>query len=170
MKNPNRTVVVEYKNRRARKGNASLRGNLDLKSLAREVEADATLPFPEAPVTPDPAPPVVSNAEVERAETASLAEPVTAIPAEAPIKTAKPQPDMRTGEIAQEEASVRRPLKKPRRRKQVESLTVAEHDIQIELSSLETENAILRREWAAKLRAENGGLLLMLKRFEQRLK
>ena len=145
-------------------------GNVDLKSLAREVEADPTLSLPVASVTPVLAPPVVSNAEVERAETAPLTEPVTAVPAEAPIKTAKPQPDMRAGEIAQEEASVRRPLKKPRRRKQVESRTVAEPDIQTELSSLETENAILRREWAAKLRAENAGLLLMLKRFEQRLK
>ena len=76
-------------------------GNVDLKSLAREVEADPTLSLPVASVTPVLAPPVVSNAEVERAETAPLAEPVTAIPAEAPIKTAKPQPDTRAGEIAQ---------------------------------------------------------------------
>lgn len=134
------------------------------------MEADAILPLPEASVTPDPAPPVVSNAKVGTAETVPLDEPVTAIPAEAPIKTAKPQPDIRAGEIAQEEDSVRRPLKKPGRRKQAESRTVAKPDIQIELSSLETDNANLRREWAAKLRAENGGLLLMLKRFEQRLK
>lgn len=39
MKTPNRNVVVEYKNRRSRKDSASLWGNLDLKSIAEEVDA-----------------------------------------------------------------------------------------------------------------------------------
>ena len=46
MKNPNRNIVVEYKNKRTRKGSSSLWGNLDLKSIARQVEADA----PQSPV------------------------------------------------------------------------------------------------------------------------
>lgn len=41
MKNPIRNVVVEYKNRRALKKKNSLWGNLDLKSISRDVEADS---------------------------------------------------------------------------------------------------------------------------------
>ncbi|MEL4073549.1 hypothetical protein WKW50_26040, partial [Ochrobactrum sp. GPK 3] len=52
MKNPIRNVVVEYKNRRARKSGNALWGNLDLKSIAREVEEDAKAPISADQVTP----------------------------------------------------------------------------------------------------------------------
>ncbi|NKC04748.1 hypothetical protein HED55_20690 [Ochrobactrum haematophilum] len=52
MKNPIRNVVVEYKNRRARKSGNALWGNLDLKSIAREVEEDTKAPTSADPVTP----------------------------------------------------------------------------------------------------------------------
>ncbi|MEL4073176.1 hypothetical protein WKW50_23885 [Ochrobactrum sp. GPK 3] len=187
MKNPNRTVVVEYKNRRARKGNTSLWGNLDLKSIAREVEADATLILPETPVTSDPAQPISGKAAAEVVKAAPQAEPVDAMHAEVsleaqvpgvvppeaegmPINIAKPQAEMRAEDIVRvKKAPVRSPVKKSGQRKQkAESRSIAEPDIRVALSSLETENAALKREWAAKLHSENGSLLLMLERLEQR--
>src|SRR5690606_37615968 len=76
MKNPNRNIVVEYKNKRARKGSSSLWGNLDLKSIARQVEADAPQSPMDAQVQPDLSKPIESKTETTTINAVSQTEPV----------------------------------------------------------------------------------------------
>jgi hypothetical protein len=188
MKNPIRNVVVEYKNKRARKGSASLWGNLDLKSIARQVEADVPQSPKEAQVQRDLSKPIERKAETTTINAMSRAEPVTATVEEVPREpelsnsdaskleeAASPIEEMQTANTAGNAAvrdkkpSVRRRVKKtvPHKR-EAANRVVAEPDIQAELSALEIENADLKRELAARLGTENRQLFKMLRQLEQR--
>ncbi|MEJ5027478.1 hypothetical protein [Brucella anthropi] len=188
MKNPIRNVVVEYKNKRAHKGSASLWGNLDLKSIARQVEADAPESPMDAQVEPDLSKPIERNTETTTIKAILQAEPVieqveealsepqllnldASIPEEASLAMEELQTANTTGNAAvrEKKPSVRRPGKKtvPQKRETTNRL-IAEPDIQAELSALEIENADLKRELAARLGTENRQLLEMLRRLEQR--
>lgn len=187
MKNPIRNVVVEYKNKRARKGSASLWGNLDLKSIARQVEADAPESPMDAQVQPDLSMPIERNTETTTIKAISQAEPVieqieealnepklsnmdASIPEEASLTREELQTANMVADaiVREKKPSVRRRMKKSVGQKQeAANRMVAEPDIQAELSALEIENADLKRELAARLGAENRQLLKMLRRLEQ---
>ncbi|MFK3668309.1 hypothetical protein ACI2JN_24030 [Ochrobactrum teleogrylli] len=188
MKNPIRNVVVEYKNKRARKGSASLWGNLDLKSIARQVEADAPESPMDAQVQPDLSQPIERKTETTTIKAISQAEPVIEKVEEALSEpqlltldvskleeTTSPIEEMQTANTAgnaavtKKKPPVRRPVTKtvPQKR-ETANRVVAESDIQAELSALEIENANLKRELAARLSTENRQLRKMLRQFEQR--
>ncbi|MBA8862486.1 hypothetical protein FHW19_004232 [Ochrobactrum anthropi] len=187
MKNPIRNVVVEYKNKRARKGSASLWGNLDLKSIARQVEADVPESPMDAQVQPDLSQPIERNTETTTIKAISQAEPVieqvdealsepqlsnmdASIPEEASLTMEELQTASTAGNAAvrDKKPSVGRPVKKPvPRKRETANQVIAEPDIQAELSALEIENANLKRELAARLGTENRQLLIMLRRLEQ---
>ncbi|MBR7653783.1 hypothetical protein KCX83_15800 [Brucella oryzae] len=181
MKNPIRNVVVEYKNKRARKGSASLWGNLDLKSIARQVETDAPQSPLDAQVEPDLSQPIERKAEATTIKAVSQTEPVLEqledalsepellnIDAskleEAASKIEKMQTANTAGNAAvrDKKPAVRRPVKQ-----QAAIRVFAEPDIQAELSALKIENAELKRELAARLATENRQLLKMLQRLEK---
>ncbi len=187
MKNPNRNIVVEYKNKRTRKGSSSLWGNLDLKSIARQVEADAPQSPVEVRVQPDLSKPIERKTEtttinavpqtepvIEQVEEA-LSEPeLSNIDASGPEEALIAMEELQTANmvadaiVRKKKPSVRRSLKKSASQKQeAANRVVAEPDIQAELSALEIENADLKRELAARLRMENRQLLKMLRRLEQ---
>ncbi|KAB0567750.1 hypothetical protein [Brucella pituitosa] len=189
MKNPNRNVVVEYKNRRARKGPASLWGNLDLKSIARQVKADAPQSPLDVQLQSDLTRPVERSTDIKSTKAVSLTEPVVekvddapAGPALSDIDTPEPEEASTTREepqtagiteatvVGEKKPFVRRRLKKLVLQKQeATNWIVAASDIQAELLALEIENADLKRELAARLRAENGQLVKMLRQLEHRV-
>ncbi|KAB0565040.1 MULTISPECIES: hypothetical protein [Brucella] len=185
MKNPVRNVIVEYKNKRARRGNASLWGNLDLKSIAREVEADTS----QSPIdvqagaqSPEPMHDKAETADLEflpliaaTAETVADERELSVIDAVEPEKEPIAPIAVQKPEIAEEivvrkkNRSVRRSVKKVARKKEKTARPpVAETDSPSELLSLESENASLKRELLAKLRAENDALFALLRRADLR--
>ncbi len=188
MKNPNRNVVVEYKNRRARKGSSSLWGNLDLKSIARQVKADTPQSPLDVQLQSDLTRPVESSTDIKSTKAVSLTEPViekvddasagpalfdidTPEPEEAPTTREEPQTAGITEAtvVGEKKPFVRRRLKKLVLQKQeATNWIVAASDIQAELLALEIENADLKRELVARLRAENGQLVKMLRQLEHR--
>lgn len=188
MKNPNRNVVVEYKNRRARKGPASLWGNLDLKSIARQVKADAPQSPLDVQLQSDLTRPVERSTDIKSIKVVSLTEPVVekvddapAGPALSDIDTPEPEEAPTTREepqtagiteatvVVEKKPFVRRRLKKLVLQKQeATNWIVAASDIQAELLALEIENTDLKRELVARLRAENGQLVKMLRQLEHR--
>ena len=187
MKNPNRNIVVEYRNKRARKGSSSLWGNLDLKSIARQVEADEPQSPMDAQVQPDLSKPIERKTETTTIKAMSQAEPVieqveealserelsnmdASIWEEASLAMDKLQTANMAGNavVREKKPSVRRGMKKSAPQKQeAADRVVAEPDIQAELSALEIENANLKRELGVRLRMENRQLLKMLRRLEQ---
>lgn len=187
MKNPNRNIVVEYKNKRTRKGSSSLWGNLDLKSIARQVEADAPQSPVEVRVQPDLSKPIERKSETTTINAVPQTEPVikqveealsepelSNIDASGPEEALIAMEELQTANmvadaiVRKKKPSVRRSLKKSASQKQeAANRVVAEPDIQAELSALEIENADLKRELAARLRMENRQLLKMLRRLEQ---
>lgn len=186
MKNPNRNIVVEYKNKRTRKGSSSLWGNLDLKSIARQVEADAPQSPMEVRAQPDlsklierrtenATTKVVAHAEpvIEQVEEALTEPELSNMDASKPEEASLATEELQTANMAgnatvrEKKPSVRRRMKKSAPQKQeAANRVVAEPDIQAELSALEIENADLKRELAARLRMENRQLLKMLRRLE----
>ncbi|WP_374788792.1 hypothetical protein [Brucella oryzae] len=187
MKNPNRNIVVEYKNKRTRKGSSSLWGNLDLKSIARQVEADAPQSPVEVRAQPDLPKPIERRTETTTINAVPQTEPVIEQVEEAlseqelsNMDASKPEEALLAMEELQTENMVGNPVvseKKPsvarRKKKSVPvkreavSRIAAEPDIQAELSALEIENADLKRELAARLRMENRQLHKMLQRLVQ---
>ncbi|MCK4207573.1 hypothetical protein J3U99_22750 [Brucella pituitosa] len=187
MKNPNRNIVIEYKNKRSRKGSPSLWGNLDLKSIARQVEADAPQSPMEVRAQPDLPKPIECKTENAATKVVAHAEPVIVQVEEARREPKLSNIDASRSEealIAMEELqtanmagnatvrekkpSVRRCMKKsvPFKREAANRI-VTERDIRAELSALEIENADLKRELAARLRMENRQLHKMLRRLEE---
>lgn len=182
MKNPIRNVVVEYKNKRARKGNVSLWGDIDLKTIAREIEADMS----EAPAAADGPEPPQNRAELDDINLVKKIEPIVETiedEREQSVQDAAVPPQAMNAPVAVqrpeivERIIVRRENRFPRRgeRKGVPWKTkmatrpVAMTDIHAELLLLEQENTSLKRELIAKLRAENDNLLAMIKRAEKRM-
>ncbi|MHC5232977.1 hypothetical protein [Brucella sp. LJL56] len=181
MKNPVRNVVVEYKNKRARKGNVSLWRSLDLKSIAREVEADALqapmhvraeADLPEPPdnkskvINPNVVPQIVTAAEAIEEEggpsVVDAVEPERAIMVPNPVQ----KPEIIVGRKSR--TSGRGVRTKVSQQTRAATRRVATIDIRDELSFLEQENVSLKRELIAKLHAENENLYAMLERAEQR--
>ncbi|KAB2724329.1 hypothetical protein [Brucella intermedia] len=185
MKNPVRNVVVEYKNKRARKGNFSIWGNIDLKSIAREVEADATqapvcVPaVSDLPALPDNKAEVFDQKDLPQTVPASGAVEVGRKPVAADVvETAsgvlasdrEQEPENAAQiNVRQKNPSIQRGSKNRVLQKTKTAYRIASTiDIHAELSFLEQENASLRRELIAKLRAENANLYAMLQLAEQR--
>lgn len=185
MKNPVRNVVVEYKNKRARKGNVSLWGNLDLKAIAREVEADklqapmdirAEADRSEPPdnragvINPNVVPQIATaTAAIEDQRDPSVVD--ASEPGRAMMEPGSVQKPEVTEEIVIEHkirASGRGVRKGASPKTKAAILPVATTDIRTELSFLEQENVSLKRELIATLRAENETLFAMLDRVEQR--
>jgi hypothetical protein len=163
-------------------------GNLDLKSIARQVEADVPQSPKEAQVQPDLSKPIERKAETTTINAMSRAEPVTATVEEvsrepelsnsdaskleeaaSPIDEMQTANTARNAAVREEKPSVRGRVKKtvPQKR-ETANRVVAEPDIQAELSALEIENADLKPELAARLSTENRQLFRMLRRLEQR--
>ncbi|MBA8840428.1 hypothetical protein [Ochrobactrum sp. RH2CCR150] len=178
MKNPIRNVVVEYKNRRARKGGNSLWGNLDLKSIARAVEEDTKAPAPveptqpaisatsSEPVTTTHEPSLQVEAVVEPKIVVADAPEIIAAEAEvAPQETQNPV----AAKAATSPVRTRKKLNVPRRLKSLADKPVkvkpapkATADILDELAALEAENVALKRQLAEKLSIENKRMRKML--------
>lgn len=186
MKNPVRNVVVEYKNKRARKGNVSLWGNLDLKSIAREVEADTAQPPIDVHAKPGSSEPTANNAKIKVLEVSPVAaeklkdaaierEPTVSDVVETQKATNVPDPVSEPDivveiDVMPKRRSVQRGSRKiaPQKKKKA-TLPLAEPNIHSELLSLESENASLKRELISKLRVENENLLVMITRADQRI-
>ncbi|WP_421566657.1 hypothetical protein [Ochrobactrum sp. EDr1-4] len=188
MKTPNRNVVVEYKNRRSRKDSASLWGNLDLKSIAEEVDAlIVTSPAESDAVQPSSkkndvettsklakTPPRILSVKEDIAE-AAIRDDISVVDTVAITATPVPTPPV---QIASEKAEARGVVeKKPsqaRNKKaaqpneRVIERVSSDDEIRAELSHLEMENTDLKRELSTKLRKENQALLTMFKRLEIR--
>lgn len=183
MKNPVRNVVVEYKNKRSRKGNGSLWGNLDLKTIAREVAAD-TLPasavaregadFTSPPdneakrndtkIVKKQMAPVEANEVDIRALVVDKVDPEQAMITPDPLH----EPIIREGTVSRKKnPSPPRNLRTGELRN-TQTRAAAFTDIQRELWFLEQENASLKRQLIAKLRQENEDMVAMLERAEQR--
>ncbi|MBA8820080.1 hypothetical protein FHW00_002412 [Ochrobactrum sp. P6BSIII] len=186
MKNPIRNVVVEYKNRRARKSGNALWGNLDLKSIAREVEEDTKAPMSAEQVTPavsqadnEPAAPVHAPTPRIEAKTepkiliVDMAEPVaTKVSITSPEQEAPAAVKAAVSPVpAKKKVNASRRLKpiadKPVKAKPVSK---APADILDELAVLEAENTTLKRQLAQKLNTENQQMRKMLIRIETQIK
>ncbi|TNV14189.1 hypothetical protein [Ochrobactrum teleogrylli] len=175
MKNPIRNVVVEYKNRRARKSGNSLWGNLDLKSIAREVDEDV-----KAPLAAEPSKPAIPQTGSKPAETIqepapqgkSIVEPVI-------LEAIAPQQETETLPAIAAPASATPERKKRNTRRHLKPIADkpvkakpsprAKLDILDELQALEAENAALKRQLAEKLAAENQKMRKMLHRIETQI-
>ncbi|WP_273795030.1 hypothetical protein [Brucella intermedia] len=186
MKNPVRNVVVEYKIKRARKGNVSLWGDIDLKTIAMEVAADTSeAPAAAAQAGSDGPQPPQNRAELDDTNLVKKIVPtVKTLENErehSVLDAAEPEQAMiapntvQKPEIA-ERIIVRREDRFPRRgegkgvlrKTKMATRPVAMIDMRAELLFLEQENASLKRELIAKLRAENENLFAMIKRAEKR--
>ncbi len=186
MKNPIRNVVVEYKNRRARKSGNALWGNLDLKSIAREVEEDTKAPTSAdqgtAPISQtdnEPAAPIHAQAPQVEAKTepkiliADIPEPVAT---KASIASPEPEAPV-TAEAIVSSAPVKKKVNVRSRLKPIADKPVkakpapkAVADILDELAELEAENTALKRRLAEKLNTENQQMRKMLVRIETQIK
>lgn len=188
MKTPNRNVVVEYKNRRSRKDSASLWGNLDLKSIAEEVDALIVTSPAESGAAKSlsekidietasklaKTPPRILSGKEDIAEVA-IRDDISVVDAVATTDTPVPMPIV---QIASEKAEARgvvgekpsqaRNRKAAQPNKRVVERVSSDDEIRAELSHLEMENTDLKRELRTKLREQNQALLTMLKRLEIR--
>ncbi|WP_143132869.1 hypothetical protein [Brucella cytisi] len=179
MKNPNRHVVVEYKNRRSRKATNALWGTMDLKSIASDIESELP-PSSDAPAQLDVLTDTASHA-VARAPEPELqadTEEVTAsgqnvlpgsqndFPGDQG-HTGPDAPERPDEAISPSETTSRKPLTKKRRNRDRAETTI-QSDILRELATLEKENAELKQELIISLRAENDQLKLMLLRLAKR--
>lgn len=182
MKNPVRNIVVEYKNRRTRKSNSSLWGDIDLRSLARQVETE-TLQMPSEAGTDLPSTGLSDDQSATNQQqnpTQIVASPIRQSPSE-PTIPIKDEPERETAAtipgpaqslvIANNDQTT--PRKKPvpqeaepaiARKARPSAKLVSGTDNRDELDLLESENASLKRELIAKLRLENQDLFLMLQR------
>ncbi|MEJ5083157.1 hypothetical protein [Ochrobactrum sp. MYb379] len=188
MKTPNRNVVVEYKNRRSRKDSASLWGNLDLKSIAEEVDAlIVTSPAESDAVQPSSkkndvettsklakTPPRILSVKEDTAEVA-IRDDMSVVDAVAITSTPVPAPPVQipsekaeASGIVEEQPSQARNKKAVQPKKRVIERVSSDDEIRAELSHLVMENTDLKRELSTKLRKENQALLAMLKRLEIR--
>jgi len=180
VKNPVRNVVVEYKNKRSRKENRSLWGDLDLKSISREVETV----LPQSPIK-GPAHSDVSEPLVNKAKNA-VRNDLSVIAADQKFEDARTTRESDFVEVVEfeKEASTDNRLPKSelsknpsvgklrmstsRPHRKATALSITNMDLRTELTFLESENASLKRELITKLRLENENLSAMLARMGQR--
>lgn len=185
MKNPVRNVVVEYKNKRARKANVSLWGDLDLKTIAREVAAETLQPAVTARAETDLLEPPANEVEFNDNDISSQTETPTRMAEGKPkpfshrtvvseramiAPTPVLKPETLKGIVARpDKRSSKRELKK-RTPQKTKAVTRSDEmtDICAELSFFEKENAILRSKLIARLRAENEKLVSMLQKAQAR--
>ncbi|MFK4823089.1 hypothetical protein ACI0FS_23465 [Ochrobactrum quorumnocens] len=181
MKNPNRNVIVEYKNRRTRKNRNSLWGNLDLKSIARSVEEDNSvqsapvIPPQPAPIDPDTSSLIV-NATVSVPEFKALTEPAKVIkpemPSGIPDELQEPPLSPKMAQIptlstialptnVRSTAQRRNTSLLVSKKRRVAKISV-DYAVKDELSALEIENTALKHRLIVKLRAENNQMKRML--------
>ena len=175
MKNPIRNVVVEYKNRRARKSGNSLWGNLDLKSIAREVEEDSKAsPSVEHA---EPATPQINSKPVETMQEVAplvdtIAEPAT-LETTTPSQVIETPPavDASTLAVSEKKNAKTERSWKPLAAKPVKAKLSprAKLDILDELQALDAENIALKRQLAEMLIAENEKMRRMLQRIDTQI-
>lgn len=187
MKNPVRNVVVEYKNKRSRKGNGSLWGDLDLKSISREVETAVSQSPTKDAIQPDVSEPPVNKANNTVRNDLSMIvadqkfenDQTTRVPVIAPAvrfekegSANNPPPKSELSESPSTKhknppgGKTRITTSRPHRK--VATLSVTDIDLRTELRSLESENASLKKQLITKLRLENENLSAMLARMGQR--
>jgi hypothetical protein len=179
MKKPQRSFVVEYKSGRRKvdsKVPSSIWGNLDLKSVARDVEAvlpvqgePSKQPERPAPATRAPAQPIPTSAGIDVIESPNLASSVLGAGSVEPNGNdqhdvgADAVPAIRGRKSGAGTRRRRMPAGQPhppeRRR------TPADHSGEPDdLEQLEKENRLLKTMLAAKLRQENSWLRERLRR------
>jgi len=187
VKNPVRNVVVEYKNKRSRKANGSLWGDLDLKSISREVEtvlpqsevkgsahSDVSEPLVKKPkntVWVD-LPVIVADEKFEDDQTTSEPDVVEAVEFKIEVPVTHPSPKAehsKSPSIEHKNSSVGSTgIATSQQHHKVTTLSVTDMDLRTELTFLESENASLKRELITKLRLENENLSAMLARMRRR--
>jgi hypothetical protein len=182
MKTPRRSFVVEYKSPRRRSGTQpnAVWGNVDIKALVRDAEADAPHLFPEAVVSKSNAVPgQVAPRILSAIEKVTLKAAETPIPKSIsePSSASRPEPDpvvaisARLNVTANMHARITSP--KLRRTPLRSSLAIqktkvekqASVALQDELAALEKENRRLKAMFAEFLRKQNTELRRMLMRF-----
>jgi hypothetical protein len=180
VKNPVRNVVVEYKNKRSRKGNGSLWGNLDLKSISREVETAVSLSPIKGPahsdisapvankaknILQDDLPVIVADGKFEDDQTTREPDVVEAVGFEVDATVTNPSPKTERSENPSVGSTS---IATSRRHKKGTTFSTTDKDLLTELTFLESENASLKGELITKLRLENENLSAMLARMGQR--
>lgn len=186
MKNPNRNVIVEYKNRRTRKTRNSLWGNLDLKLIAQSVGEDTSLqsapvmPPESTPIGPDTSILIVNNT-IGASELDALAESAPDIKQGLPSGMLDEQQDAPLSpKMAQKLALLTmasptnaRSIVQRRntnllvsKRERVAKLSMDQAS-KDELVTLQIENTKLKQRLVVKLRAENNQMKRMLERLKQ---
>lgn len=187
MKNPVRNVVVEYKNKRSRKANGSLWGDLDLKSISREVETAVSQSPIKGPAHFDVSEPlankvkntvrndlpvIVADEKFEDDQTTREPDVVETVEFEIEAPVTHPSPK---SELSESPSSKHKnpsvgstSIATSRPRQKGTTLSVMDMDLHTELTFLESENASLKRELITKLRLENENLSAMLARMGQR--
>lgn len=187
MKNPLRNVVVEYKNKRSRKASASLWGQLDLKTISREVEANIPQSVIHDRVASDVSAPsanMVENTVADGIPLIAAPEKMELVEAEQSPSTAgtvEPEKTENASDTIQKIQVVRDIVGKQKKRlarrslnatrslqKDTGTVSLADADTRTELTDLEIENASLKRELIEKLLSENEHLATMLARAAQR--
>jgi len=188
MKNSNRNVIVEYKNRRVRKNINSLWGSLDLKTIARSVEDDTS--EPSASVTSEASTKDnIGHSLLPEDQTVAICDTeahngqitvVKSAPESAPHFDDKMQDMPWTPERPHKPdqsdmgTPARRKSTSPRQKSralaskmdQAASLP-AEQASRDELAALQAENTVLKRNLIVTLREENIQLQQMLSRLEE---
>lgn len=187
MKNPVRNVVVEYKNKRSRKRNGSLWGDLDLKSISREVEPVLPQSLVKGSAHSDVSEPLVSKAKstfrddlpvivadeiFDGDQTTKEPDVVEDVEFEIEASVTHPSPKSELSESRSTKRKIRpvgrTKIATSQQPHRATTLSVTDKDLRTELKFLESENGSLRRELITKLRLENENLSAMLARMGQR--
>jgi hypothetical protein len=158
MKNPTRNLIVEYKGRRARTSPKSMWGDLDLKSIAQQVEEDQDL---KVPTVPDQVDQTIDIHNVDRTEE-KVASHVDSLPVSDLDQSEKIQDSVRSQTVA-----VRRKKNTAARQRKASAPSVELAAESTDLESLDAENIRLKILLAAKLREENDQLKAMLAQITQ---
>lgn len=173
MKHPTRNVIVEYKGRRARTNSNSMWGNLDLKSIARQIEDDSELGASEAQNVDKQSSSSLSVDQVKAEEPVDLELEQTASTESLSAEDEKPvdhvdKPNRPLNERSKKKSSGNRRMKKIARQQRVDLPlpSITSRPDETDLQSLHAENIHLRSLMIAKLRSENEKLRTMLAKFD----
>ena len=173
MKHPTRNVIVEYKGRRARTNSNSMWGNLDLKSIARQIEDDSELGASEAQNVDKQSSSSLSVDQVKAEEPVDLELEQSASTESLSAEDEKPvdhvdKPNKPLNLRSQKKPSGNRGVKKIARQQRVDlplPSSASRPDAAV-LQSLHAENIHLKNLMIAKLRSENEKLKTMLAKFD----
>lgn len=172
MKNPLRSVIVEYKGRRSRKMRKpnAIWGDLDLKAVARQVEEDILPVEISIPKTRSSQTILPAVKEVPPAESVPNIEVPTIVTPKTLDTPSVPEPSFTEQLDGETEPLKSTPKRKARRAHEQPPIVPASHEISItndELNALEAENAELKRQLMLRLQRENAQLAQMLARIKR---